>query len=177
MVLYAIKLIQNAWDHPFLLVVCYLNPLLRGMELIGGSITLADHRSKAEECARELEGNRKERAVRFKANDESIPMHYSEDAIISEQEKYDTFLKGAHRVIYCQRTSGIRNDRSTKSNAMIHYQRKHKLLMKFLSTTCYRSTIFFKSVRNFSATIFRLSNSGTRARINFQIFTTFVFKF
>ncbi len=47
--LYAVK-----WDHPLLLVECFLNPLFLEMEFIVDTHQRAEYRTKAEKCARGL---------------------------------------------------------------------------------------------------------------------------
>ncbi len=56
------KLLENSWDHPLLIVGCYLNPMFREMEFISDSRTRTDCRSKAEVFAGKLVRKQRERS-------------------------------------------------------------------------------------------------------------------
>ena len=62
-----IKLLRKQWDHPLLLVGCYLNLVFREMEFIEDRVKRSDHRSKAEEFARKLVRRYKEQQRRSNA--------------------------------------------------------------------------------------------------------------
>ena len=72
------KLHQMAWDHPLLLVGCYLNPLFREMEFIHNPTMRVEYRSKAEDFDRKLTRKHKERTVIFNMEDEPITINDSD---------------------------------------------------------------------------------------------------
>ena len=135
-----IKLLEKQWEHPLLLVGCYLNPMFREMEFVEDRARRLDYWSKAEEFARKLVRKHKKKRRRsnvpssivIEGNDEIStggPHHLSDVQEISEQKSS------------IGRTVSGKKVHLTCSCVPIAYQNRLKRGMKFRNTIWPRLTV------------------------------------